>query len=204
MDKNETQINIYLDLSKAFDTIDHNILINKLEYYGVTGSSINLFKSYLSNCKQYVEFKDTASSLLDITAGVPQGSIFGPLLFIIYINDMANVSKIFYSIIYADDTTLTSVLSAFITNSSADGNINNELEKISEWLNVNNLSLNIKNTKYMIFHTPQKRTNKLLLQIDVIEIDRVTDFNFLVLMINENLNWKTHIEKVANSIYLKQ
>ncbi len=65
MDKNEMPINIYLGLSTAFDTIDHNILINKLEYYGVTGSSINLFKSYLSNCKQYVEFEDTASSMLD-------------------------------------------------------------------------------------------------------------------------------------------
>ncbi len=95
MDKNETPINIYLDLSKAFDTIDHHILINKLEYYEVTGSSVNLFKSYLSNRKQYVEFEDTASAMLDITSGLLQGSILGPLLFIIYIDDMANVSKIF-------------------------------------------------------------------------------------------------------------
>ncbi len=144
MDKNETPINIYLDLSKAFDTIDHHILINQLEYYGVTVSSINLFKSYLSNRKQYVKFKNTASAMLDITTGVPQGSILGPLLFIIYINDMANDRKIFYSIIYADDTTLTSVLSSFKTNSSEDGNINNELDKISDWLKVNKLSLNIK------------------------------------------------------------
>ncbi len=76
-------INIYLDLSKAFDAIDHHILINKLEYYRVTVSSINLFKSYLPNRKQYVEFEDSASSMIDITTGVPQGSIFGPLLFII-------------------------------------------------------------------------------------------------------------------------
>ncbi len=139
MDKSETPINIYLDLSKAFDTIDYHILINKLEYYGVTGSSINLFKSYLLNHKQYVEFEDTAAAMLDITTGVMQGSILGPFLFIIYINDIANVSKIFYSIIYADDTTLTSVLSSFKNNSSVDGNINNELDKISEWLKVNNI-----------------------------------------------------------------
>ncbi len=139
MDKSETPINIYLDLSKAFDTIDYHILINKLEYYGVTGSFINIFKSYLLNHKQYVEFEDTAAAMLDITTGVMQGSILGPFLFIIYINDIANVSKIFYSIIYADDTTLTSVLSSFKTNSSVDGNINNELDKISEWLKVNNI-----------------------------------------------------------------
>ncbi len=113
---------------------------------------------------------------------------------------MANVSKIFYSIIYANDTTLTSVLSAFKTNSSADGKINNELDKIREWLKVNKLSLNIKKTKYMIFHMPQKRIKKLSLQIDCIKIDRVTDFNFLGLIINENLNWKMHVEKVANGI----
>ncbi len=89
MDKNETSINIYLDLSKAFVTLDHSILLAKMEYYGIRDNSLKLFQNYLTNRKQYVEFKDIKSDILEINTGVPQGSIRGPLLFIIYINDMA-------------------------------------------------------------------------------------------------------------------
>ena len=85
MDHNETPINIYLDLSKAFDTLDHEILLAKLQYYGIHGTPLELLKSYLSNRKQYVEIEDTKSKMLDISTGIPQGSILGPLLFIIII-----------------------------------------------------------------------------------------------------------------------
>ncbi len=85
MDKNETLINIYLDRSKAFDTLDHNILIQKFKYYGIKGINLELFQNYLTERKQYVDFDNTKSDMLDINTGVPQGSILGPLLFIIYI-----------------------------------------------------------------------------------------------------------------------
>ena len=87
MDNKEIPINIYLDLSKAFDTLDHSILIDKLEFYGVKGVTLDLLKNYLTNRKQYVEFEDAQSDMLNISTGVPQGSILGPLLFIIYTND---------------------------------------------------------------------------------------------------------------------
>ena len=86
MDQDEIPINIYLDLTKAFDTIDHLILIDKLKYYGINGTNLNLFSSYLNNRKQYTEIYHIKSNMLPITTGIPQGSILGPLLFIIYIS----------------------------------------------------------------------------------------------------------------------
>ena len=90
MDTNEIPLNIFLDLSKAFDAIDHIILLNKLKYYGLEGPTLNLFQSYLSNRTQYTEIEDTTSTILPIHVGVPQGSILGPILFIIYVNDFLN------------------------------------------------------------------------------------------------------------------
>ena len=91
MDENEIPINIYLDLSKAFDTLDHNILLYKLNHYGISGSSLKLIESYLTNREQYVEIDNTKSKTQKIKTGVPQGSILGPLLFLIYINDIAYI-----------------------------------------------------------------------------------------------------------------
>ncbi len=130
MDKNETPINIYLDLSKAFDTLNHNILLTKLDYYGIKDANLNLFQNYLTNRKQYVEFGDKG----DITTSVPQGSIREPLLFIIYINNMIQVNKIFKFIMYTDDTTLSPILSAFNSDNkqvNMEEIINLELSKIS-------------------------------------------------------------------------
>ena len=150
MDHNETPINIYLDLSKAFDTLDHEILMAKLEYYGIHGTPLELVKSYLTNRKQYVEIEDTQSKMLDISTGVPQGPILGQLLFIIYVNDFALSSEKFKFVMYADDTTLTSTLETFSTN-ELNGNtassINIEQNKISEWLKLNRLTLNVQKIK---------------------------------------------------------
>ena len=108
MDNSETPISVFLDLSKAFDVLDHNILLYKLKYYGINSNSLQLLENYLTNRKQYIEFEKHKSDLKNITIGVPQGSILGPLFFIIYINDIVLAPKIFTPIIYADDTTLFS------------------------------------------------------------------------------------------------
>ena len=146
MDNDETPINIYLDLSKAFDTIDHSILTAKLKYYCISGSKLRLLCSYLLNRKQYTQINNIKSNILPIPTGVPQGSILGSLLFIIYIyiNDFSQASNIFNFVIYADDTTLTSTVSNFRNNSNpVETSINAELLKINEWLRINKLSLNI-------------------------------------------------------------
>ena len=137
MDIKEVPINIFLDLSKAFDTIDHTILLAKLRYYGIHDTALLLLKSYLNNRKQYVEFEDTKSEILPITVGVPQGSILGPLLFIIYINDFSEASSIFKFIMYADDTTLLSSLAYFGNDiETKEYLINAELSNVIEWLNL--------------------------------------------------------------------
>ena len=200
MDQNETPINIYLDLSKAFDTLDHNILLEKLDYYGIRDVSLKLFESYLSNRKQYVEFDGINSDLREINTGVPQGSILGPLLFIIYINDLNTVSALFKFIIYADDTSLSGFLSSFGSNMRISNNINHELKQINDWLKINKLSLNVGKTKFMVFHKANKKLPDIKLYLDGIELERVQNFNFLGVILNENLSWKPHTDKIANCI----
>ena len=203
MDNKEIPINIYLDLSKAFDALDHSILIDKLEFYGVEGVALDLFKNYLTNRKQYVEFEDAQSDRLNISTGVPQGSIIGPLLFIIYINDFAQSSPKFNFIMYADDTTLSSTLDSFAQygkNENVEFLINTELDKINEWLKLNKLSLNVNKSTYMIFKTARRinMINPLNIKIDNTYIDRVDEFNFLGISFNEQLNWQSHIKNILN------
>ncbi len=130
-----------------------------LEYYGLNELSIKLKENYLSNRKQYVEIDGSVSEMLDLTTGVPQVSILGPLLFIIYMNDIAHVSKMFDFIIYADDTTLSTIIEIVVrctTDLTISEILNNELSMVNNWLKVNKLSLNIKKSKYMIFQTKKE------------------------------------------------
>ena len=131
LDKGKIPISIFLDLSKAFDTLDHVILLYKLNYYGIKSVEIKLFQDYLQNRTQYVSYDKTNSDMY-------QGSILGPLLFIIYINDLCNASKLLKMIIYADDTTLYSTLDVF--GNYISKNLNLELRKVADWLKLNKLS----------------------------------------------------------------
>ena len=140
LENSKFAICILIDFRKAFDTVEHYILLQKLYHYGIRGNALQWFNSYLSNRHQYVNYNNTSSDMKLITCGVPQGSIFGPLLFLLYINDIASVSSILFSILFADDTTL--FYSSKNLHELSDV-VNNELSKMIEWLNANRLSLNI-------------------------------------------------------------
>ena len=196
MDNMKVPINIYIDLSKAFDTLDHSILLSKLDYYGICGSEHSLIHNYFSNRQQYVEYSGHTSAYETISTGVPQGSILGPLLFLIYINDLPLVSDIFEMLMYADDTTLYCNLS----QNCNDLILNNELIKITDWLSSNKLSLNVKKTKCMVFHTAQRNITYPDLKINHINIDHVTNFNFLGIILNSHLTWTSHVQHISIKI----
>ena len=182
-------------MSKAFDTVDHNILISKLEHYGVRGTALRWFKSYLSNRQQYVEFNGISSESCEIKWGVSQGSLLGPLLFLLYINDLCNVSKVVDFILFADDTN--------IFFSHKDFNLlpeilNSEMLKLTQWCRANKLSINFKKSNFMVFRPRQRRqTLDISIQIDNNVIERVKETVFLGVILDEHLSWKPHILSVS-------
>ena len=148
MKRKKIVLGLFLDLSKAFDSIDHDILIHKMYHYGIRGNVLNWFISYLSNRKQYVTIDNHNSQYNSLNVGVPQGSVLGPLLFLIYVNDLSCVSEILNPITFADDTNL------FLTGKNINEMyelFNSELEKVYQWFLLNKLTINLDKTNYMVF-----------------------------------------------------
>ena len=206
----ELTMAIFIDLKKAFDTVSHEILVNKLYKYGIRGTANDWFKSYLTDRTQFVNFKDLHSTTKCVTCGVPQGSILGPILFLLYINDLSYAMDL--SVLsFADDTTL------YLSHSNVKTlfqSANNELKKLYKWLCANKLAINTDKTKYLIISSKYHRYNKanLNLAINGKVIHQVGNnkaeksVKFLGVHIDEHLSWKYHIqyinEKVSNSLFI--
>jgi hypothetical protein len=196
IDNREYAIGIFIDLSKAFDTINHSIMIRKLEYYGIRGIALDWFNSYLKSRQQYVFFNGVSSSLKPINCGVPQGSILGPMLFILYINDIVNCSNIWKFILFADDTNL------FYKNRDLlelEHVVNVELSKLSVWFKANNLSLNAKKTNFILFGCKNIST-PLKLILDGAILEQVAYTKFLGVFMDQKLNWNQHINYITGKI----
>ena len=203
-DSPEYTLTVFLDLKKAFDTVDINILLQKLCHYGFRNVTNIWFTNYLKNRTQYVSVSDQKSDLKEIKCGIPQGSVLGPLLFLLYINDLPQATNFFTSL-FADDTGLLL--------SSSDPNrlmkiANFELEKAKEWFQANKLTLNVSKTKYIVFRNKNMnfKSDMFRLMIGDEVLERIGNncqeksFKFVGVQFDEFLTWEHHINHVAKRI----
>lgn len=199
LDNKMFQVTVFCDFTKAFDTISHDILLHKLSTYGIRGNALNWFKSYLTHRKQYTAYNNTLSSQNTTSCGVPQGSILGPILFLLYINDITLVTDKLKFLLYADDTTI------FIQGHNLldiTTTLNTELNKISNWIKSNKLTLNINKTQYMVSSPLMTQSINILVKIDNVELIEVSEFKFLGVILDNKLRWKAHIDTVKSKVAL--
>lgn len=200
-DKQDTAA-IYYDLTKAFDTIDHTVLLAKLEGAGIKGLCLKLLQNYLSDRKQCCKANNHVSKFNKITCGVPQGSTLGPLLFIIYANDIVKYVTNVESSLYADDT------ACYIRGTDYDS-LNRELnisaKAFKGWCNQNRLTINLTKSKTMVFsNQPRKKANdlkkKIKIIIDGVELQNVAEYKYLGIIIDECLNYNSHINMIKQKV----
>ena len=200
INQNKVLLAIFLDFSKAFDTVDHEILLKKLDFYGFRGTSLQWIRSFLNNRTQFVEINQNRSSVSRLNVGVPQGSTLGPLLFLLYINDLSKSLTQLKSIHFADDTTLYLDMKPSIDHTLL---INTELTRVQSWINANKLSLNVQKTNYMIISNRMGHDD-LNICLNGQSIERTDNHKFLGVLIDDKLRFNKHVEmlcsKMAQSI----
>ena len=196
LDKNLSSCAIFLDLAKAFDSVDHTILLSKLGKYGFHGPFLEFFKSYLDSRSQFVKLGCITSTILPIKFGVPQGSILGPLLFLIFINDLPNATNFFIKL-FADDTFLCAQNSNL---EALEVEVNQEIAKVYAWLVSNKLTLNIAKSKFMIISNKKSISKELQININDSPLEQCDKYKYLGVMMDKNLTWKYHIEYISTKI----
>ena len=189
----------FIDLSKAFDTINHNIIFIKMEHYGVRDVTLQLFKSHLYNRSQYVVYKGLQSAELGIKCGVTQGSIVGSIWFLIYINDITNVSRLLQLLLFAEDTNI------FLEQMDIEAlvaTVYSALVKLADWFSANRLTLNVSQTNFIISCSSKRKYNPNLINISLNrhQITQIKHTKFLGVYIDERLNWKEHVKQLSTKL----
>ena len=185
-------------MQKAFDTVEHDILLAKLEHYGIRGMTNNWFKSYLFNRKQFVLINGHISNQTSVKYGVPQGSVLGPLLFLIYINELNLAIKFCKVHHFADDTNLLHFSKSV---NKLNKYINLDMKNLTDWLNANKISLNVKKTELVIFkHKKKKLECRIRIKLSRKRLYPSNSIRYLGVKIDENLNWKDHIHDIATRL----
>ena len=189
---------VFVDLEKAFDTVNHKILLRKLKYYGLRNNSLSWFASYLQNRWQHVTLNGVISDPEPVICGVPQGSILGPLLFLIYINDMNQAIKNSSVYHFADDTNL---LYSEKNPKILKNAVNKDLMLLYEWLCANRLSLNVGKTEFMIFRPPRKKLNdRIVLTLNRTKLYESNKIKYLGILLDNKLCWKEHIIELSKKL----
>jgi len=203
IDKGLLTAGIFIDLEKAFDTVNHSILSDKLQHYGFRGNSHKLIVSFLSNRKQFVSIQGFNSQIMDIKCGVPQGSTLGPLLFSLYLNDLRFCLKNASSNHFADDTCIIySSINKLSKLKTFETILNTELKAVVEWLNINRLSLNVNKSKLLMFHSKRKKINyeSFSIKLNNVRLKPKQNVKYLGLIIDNFLSWDDHILTLGKTL----
>ena len=184
---------VFIDFQKAFDSVNYDLLLQKLSYMGVLDKELAWFKDYLHDRTQVLDFQGVSSDPEPISTGVPQGSILGPLLFILHVNDLPNVVNCCSMLMYADDTILFYAASKV---NALQERLNEELKVIDCWLPQNNLFLNVYKTEAMVFGTSPCLSNmhSFTIRVNGTSIKRVSQFKYLGVVFDERLSWNDHVK----------
>ena len=201
MNRNELTLSIYIDAMKAYDTVNHQILLKKIEYFGITGKNANWVKNYLNERKQCTHANNVLSNEEIITCGVPQGSVCGPLLFLLYINDISKVLNKCKVSLYADDTVL------YFSGKNLDEVITivqNDLVLLSNWCSKNRLTINCKKTKYCIYGmrsiVKKSKTHDTIISLNNTVLEKVCSYKYLGFILDDQLNFNKHMKELMNTV----